>query len=380
MKYKLLASCLFIASCGFIYQQNSEAPEILQETALEATDLPKEAKPLKVLSWNIANLADSPGQSIRGGHVRSEKDYARLREIIEAQNPDIIALQEVSSFAAAEQILNKSVYEIQFESRCLNNRENCLESDGDIYTAIAYKNSLEDAQDFQIDELAISHTNECGVTRRVRGAVGVKFRYGKTVIHVPSLHMKASCKDDTVESGTEDDCVTQRAQYEALVNWMNQIPEDDAIVLAGDFNRKLLSNSDSIRLKLTNSNDLSFLPESGQRSCFSDQDFRYDYALLTSQAFENNPSLREQNVNPYIYTPKSNQAIDFFIVRGLGNVSQISSDQIELPADYRMENPGDTILACDGETVVKFENQDRALVFADAYPSDHCPIVLDIHQ
>jgi hypothetical protein len=61
-------------------------------------------------------------------------------------------------------------------------------------------------------------------------------------------------------------------------------------------------------------------------------------------------------------------------------VLSVTSDQIELPTHYRFENPGHTLLACDGETILKFQDQDRALVFAEAYPSDHCPIVMTIGQ
>lgn len=336
---------------------------------------------IKIISWNIANLAGAPGEALRGGYIRNDSDYSVLKDQLAALDPDIVALQEIGSIEGASRLVDTSRYTVAFESRCLENETACQTDTGDIYTAIAYKNNLPGAETFQMDGLAVDHTNECGVTRPVRGGVGVSFNLADQTVLVPSLHMKATCKDDRIEPGTEDDCETQKTQYDALSDWMDAQPSDHVIVLAGDFNRKLLNEKDSIRQSLdarVSPQALTYLPNAEMRTCWDKSDVRFDFARLKDEARANNPQIEAQNVDPFLYTPDANQEIDFFIIRGEFDRGRISSDQIELQGLYRFENPGNTITQCDGETILKFEGQDRALVFSEAYPSDHCPLLLDI--
>ena len=115
---------------------------------------PVMADDLTIMNWNIANLASDIGVSLRdGSHIRTEEDYERIREIITDTDPDIIALQEIGSIAAARSILGEE-YDVYFESRCT--AEICDADHGDIYSAIAHRNDLpvEDLRPFQIDELS----------------------------------------------------------------------------------------------------------------------------------------------------------------------------------------------------------------------------------
>lgn len=49
------------------------------------------ADDLKILNWNIANLAADVGVSLRdGSHVRTEDDFLRVREIIAPADPDML--------------------------------------------------------------------------------------------------------------------------------------------------------------------------------------------------------------------------------------------------------------------------------------------------
>ena len=158
-------------------------------------------------------------------------------------------------------------------------------------------------------------------------------------------------------------------------------PADDTIILAGDFNRKLLDGTDSIRGLLDSSisaTELSYLPDAASRTCWHRDDFVFEWSRLSREARANNPRIDAQGVEPWIYTPESNQGIDFFVMRCNFGGATVSSDQVELPDLYRFINPGNTITACDGEIIVTFEGEDRALVFAEAFPSDHCPIVMNI--
>ena len=67
--------------------------------------VPSVGEELKLLSWNIANLAQEAGLSLRGGHVRSEADMQVIRYHITRAAPDIIALQEIGSMKGARNVL-----------------------------------------------------------------------------------------------------------------------------------------------------------------------------------------------------------------------------------------------------------------------------------
>src|SRR5262245_19986704 len=173
------------------------------------------AAELRVASWNIANLASGPGVALRG-QTRTEQDYTRMAEHVRLLRPDIMALQEIGSLPGARRVLGEG-WRIVFETRCMTNAQKCEADSNDIYTAIAYREEIADRVSvFQVETLAIDHTDECGNTRPIRGGVGVKLDIGGQPSWVLSVHMKATCKDDNIEPGTEDDCATQRKQYEAL--------------------------------------------------------------------------------------------------------------------------------------------------------------------
>lgn len=332
---------------------------------------------LRIASWNIANLADAPEQSLRG-HVRSEQDYNDIADRIALLGADVIALQEIGSIPGADRVLSAE-FKVAFESRCTNNIHKCQADNDDIYTAIAYRKDIAgEISVFQVDSLGIEHTNECGTTRPVRGGVGVRHEVDGNTTWILSVHMKATCKDDRIEPGTEDDCLTQRAQYEALKTWIEEIPEDDTVVLAGDFNRHLLKSTDSIRKEIFDdfSDEALFLPEGRTRSCWKGA--KLDYTALKNQALANNPAFEAEGVKPRIFSPISNLAIDFFVVFRPRSLRSIASDQVEVDGYYDFRDPGSTIENCDGSMKVTNPGNMETLTFGKANPSDHCPILMTI--
>lgn len=332
------------------------------------------ADELRIASWNISNLASGPGVDLRG-QTRTEDDYVYLRNQVRILGADIIALQEIGSLPGARAVLGDG-YEITFETRCTAHETRCLSDHDEIYTAIAYRKELAGRVEiFQIDSLGIDHADECGVTRSVRGGVGVKLDIGGQMTWIPSVNMKASCKDDIIEEGAEDDCRTQRAQYEELAKWIKSRPEGDAVIVTGDMNRTLLKPADSIRKEvfLDQFSGVQFFPEGQQRACWSGARIKFD--KLVEEAKKNNPAFEAEGLTPRIYSPASNIAIDFFVVVNANTRMSLVADQIELGSQYRLENPGETITKCDGSIVA---NGNIALTFAEAYPSDHCPILLSI--
>ncbi len=289
----------------------------------------------------------------------------------------MIAFQEIGSIAALEAVLPDG-YHYQFETRCLQNSTMCQTDADDIYNAIAVRENLT-ASFFQIDALAIEHQNECGDTpRKVRGGVGVDLVFEGQRYLIPSLHLKATCKDNSIEEGTEDDCATQRAQVERLREWMDAQPSEATLILAGDFNRKLLEESDDIRSTFfADIAQENFLPDSSSRSCWSSFDFDFD--ALSQEARANNPAFDAQDAKPWMFTPTSNREIDFFVVKNAASGITLAAEQMEMPmGSHVFRDAGGALEQCDGSLRKFSETDNRVLTFAEAYPSDHCPIVLSV--
>jgi hypothetical protein len=212
----------------------------------------------------------------------------------------------------------------------------------------------------------------------VRGAVGVKLVMDSDTYWVPSLHLKAACKDDRIEPDTEDDCITQRKQFDILSRWVKSKPVNDKLILAGDFNRKLFNKTDSIRTDIIDKlgSNVSIVPEKQYRGCW--QGHRFDFKKLKEDALANNPEFEKNGITPRIYLPSSNREIDFFIIVESETPKKIASDQIEMGGSYRFVEPGSTINSCDGSMKVTNPAKKETLTFAKSYPSDHCPIALTI--
>ena len=306
--------------------------------------------------------------------MRTESDYAEVAEEIRRVRPDIIALQEIGSIPAARRVLGEG-YQVAFETRCLRNEHKCDADNDDIYIAIAFRNELAGRVTvFQVDSLAINHTDECGNTRPVRGGVGVKLDIGGRPTWVLSVHMKAACRTNNSQSRTPLDCATQRTQFDALKTWILGRPTGDAVIIAGDFNRALLNSKDRIRRSIFSalSNNVRLLPE--HRTCWSG--YRFNWSDLKSEARKNNPEFEASNLEPWIYSPERHRDIDFFMAINTAPGIRFESDQLQ-PPRLRFEKPRRILKKCDG-TVITTRPR-AAITFGDAYPSDHCLIVLKVN-
>ena len=332
---------------------------------------------VKIVSWNIANLASGPDVDLRG-QIRSEDDYEYLRAKLAEIDADVVALQEIGSIPAAKRILGDE-YEVVFESRCIQNPSACMADNDDIYTAIAYRIGLPQFEGtFQIDELAIDHTDECVETHSVRGGVGVMLTIGGRNAWVPSLHIKSACKDNTEEDGTDDDCATQKKQYDILVDWISARPDGDFVILAGDMNRKLLTLSDNIRKDVFELHFpmVQFLPVKEGRMCWAES--TVNFADVTEEVGLSNPEFKDQGMTPKIYEPRYNSEVDFFVVIDPLNQTNFRSSQVQLDGDMRVTGPFATLLTC--EKKIKPLYGKTAWAFGKVYPTDHCPIVLNIEE
>ncbi len=338
-----------------------------------------EATELKIGSWNIANLAEKPGVPLRG-HIRTKADYTAIKNRIKSLDFDILALQEIGSLTAAKAILPKD-YSVHFEERCLNNSTKCENDVGDIFTAIAFKTKkFPGIKREHIANLDIKHQSECSTLkpRRVRGAPFLRFKFeGKRYV-VPSLHLKASCSKNSNESRPDIkyDCKTQRAQVDRLLAWAQEADQSGhTLILAGDWNRELLTDSDNIRKKITSVYPTAQFEPKNPRICWTD--FHFDFGKLRKQARKDLPEISAAGFGYNIYTPRSANDIDFFVMINLDKAVAPVSKQIILGKSKRLERPNGYIETCPPKKPKPF-GDGKVLVFTPAHPSDHCPISLTL--
>ena len=378
------------------------------------------ADELKILNWNIANLASEVGVSLRdGSHHRTEDDFLRVREIIARADPDIVALQEIGSIAAAAKALGPE-YVVIFESRCTS--AICSSDHGDIYTAIAYKHGLAVAEDpVKLDGLSIEHKDECTDPeeegRFVRGGIGISLEHDGFPLKVVSVHLKASCADEASHDAADrpdvqDDCEVLEQQINFLRQWMaSEVMDGTTVVVAGDYNRKFLESGDrqiaAIRelvpeVRIEPSVDSQCWPKNYPQSRgFRKGKFRNSFGHLTA------PDGSSFNWSPYM--PSSIGSRDFFLIAGpasdrLGQAEEILLRPAELVHDpegdsvsgvqrreieeqaatfgVRFDEPGGYISTCEepaeGELPQPkpFLGGNTVLGFQNVYPSDHCPITI----
>lgn len=380
--------------------------------------VPAQAEPLKVMNWNIANLAQEAGVSLRGGHVRTEADMQVIRDHIARTDPDLIALQEIGSMAGARNVLGEG-YELLFETRC---GAACKQDRGDIFTAIAWRKSLDLAvQHVQLDALSETHSSGCvhQSDRPVRGGVGIAFAHDGADYTVLSVHLKASCADEESNDPVRypdlaDDCAVLDKQIATLGNWIkDRTGEGRTVIVAGDYNRKFLEADDRHAAALRQIDPAIRFEPSQQSQCWprnypQSRSFR---KRLAHEAFA-----EAGNFDWLPYMPSSIGSRDFFIISGpqSGRVGpgaeillrpdplvhdpepnnipleqRIAIEEQAKAVGVRMGEPDGYIEACTPEAAdetVKFPppqpfpGGNTVLSFAPMFPSDHCPIEITIGQ
>ncbi len=365
------------------------------------------AETIKLMSWNIANLAE-PGKSLRGVE-RTPDDYNVLRRIIVEQKPDVLALQEIGSIAAAKAILPDG-YQFKFEKRCYENSTSCMSipessDEEDIYTVIAIKNELLEKSNAtffnvssQIDGVEqgmdIYHQSECIAKkpRKVRGAVGVQLRLDGGSLFIPSVHIKATCKNVDRESddATKDDCSTGKKQMQILGGWAKSVTaEGSGYIVAGDFNREFLkSNNKTYKKAFESASNHKFdvFPKKPkERLCWAPEKLPYDKNALVKQVTSINDvnnklyGFQKQGLEPVLFEPRFSHEIDFFLLNAsLVDKYMVSSQQVPMEGDYRLGDISEfTITNCDGNITELKDN--KSFFFAESFPSDHCPIVMELN-
>jgi len=381
--------------------------------AISLTVVPASAEPLKVMSWNIANLAQEAGVSLRGGHVRTEDDMQVIRDTIAKRDPDIIALQEIGSISGARNVLGNQ-YEVAFESRC--GEFACEADQGEIFTAIAWKKSLEvDMDVIHLDALSEIHVSECQYNspRPVRGGVGLSFTFDAVAYKVLSVHLKASCareeNNDVVRyPDLSDDCLVLDKQFNTLNKWIkDQSFAGYTVVVGGDFNRFLLDADDRYPAVLRATNPTVRIEPATESQCWP-RNYPQSRSLRAKLAREAFAEVGPFKWQPYM--PSSIGSRDFFIVSGPETRSVSAGAEILLRPDplvhdpepnnapeaqraaieqqalavgVRIGPPDGYLEACmppsPNETAKlplpqPFPGGNTVLSFAPVFPSDHCPI------
>lgn len=100
---------------------------------------------------------------------------------------------------------------------------------------------------------------------------------------------------------------------------------------------------------------------------------------MEDEAAEIFPEIEAVGGRPLIFRPIHNRLIDFFVARNLPEDTKAVSVQVPLKfGPRRFEEPSAYLEKCDGAPK-KFDNG-QVLTFAQAFPSDHCPILMELTQ
>jgi len=224
-----LSLILFAATCA------ERAKPWLKNFA-RARDVPATPVPhvrssaLRIASWNLQFL-DVEG---RGHEHRTRTDYEALRRYAVALDADVIAVQEVASTAALEQLFAPSLYAYHLASL-----------GGAQRTGFVYRKTLRTRVYPDLSALAL---------RDLRAGSDLGIMMGSRELRLLSIHLKAFCVTGPLDRNDKD-CQKLNAQLPILEGWVDaRAREQVPFAVLGDFNR-VLSNSDDALFRALDDGD-----------------------------------------------------------------------------------------------------------------------------
>ena len=230
---------------------------------------PAGALDVRVAAWNLEHLADTNDEGCVG---RDDADYTGLSEHIDALGTDVIAFQEVENAAAAERVFDAERWSVEVSARpstgtgppCSGRPEARL---GHLATGIAVREGLDYTRHDDFSALA-------GGNRYLRWGTDITVTRDGQALRVLSVHLKSGCwsaREDGYAS-RESDCETLREQMEEFADWVAERREaGEALVIAGDFNRRLAIPGDWAWALLTEDAPTLSLPTAGRISRCDDR-------------------------------------------------------------------------------------------------------------
>jgi len=221
----------------------SAAPQTLETTASESGDL-------RVATWNVEHLAFPATDGCR---ARTDAEVDALRDYAESLSADIIALQEVASIQAVEQIFPADSWQIVISERADTEAYECRESGVDSTqqkVAYAVSNDIVIENVSSLAELGINNPGlRHGLELTVSSDIGR--------VTMLNVHMKSGCFVDDYSRSDREACVTLSEQAPVLDAWVEQREASGtAYMVLGDFNHRLSAPYNRLtQLLSNNSND-----------------------------------------------------------------------------------------------------------------------------
>ncbi|MEI5639269.1 MULTISPECIES: endonuclease/exonuclease/phosphatase family protein [unclassified Pseudoalteromonas] len=237
MKSNVLATAL-VAAAIFFTNGCSNATSSLQPTPQSESE-----SRLRVASWNIEHLAYPANTGCKPRNAREIKALRRYAEGLEA---DIVALQEVHSVAALEQVFDTTKWQFILSDRQDSPAYECR---GSNHTSTQQKTAFAIRKGLEIkahQDLATLGLQRVGLRHGL--VVNVATPLGD--ISLLNVHLKSGCFVADYAQSDKLACELIGAQLPKLKTWLQQRQNQPAIVL-GDFNHRLAASDNRFRSELS---------------------------------------------------------------------------------------------------------------------------------
>ncbi|MEJ6474491.1 endonuclease/exonuclease/phosphatase family protein [Pseudoalteromonas piscicida] len=187
--------------------------------------------PLRVASWNIEHLAYP---SASGCRPRDEAELAALRQYAENLSADVIALQEVDSVAALEQIFSPTKWRLVLSDRKNSRTYECR---GSNYTSTQQKTAFAIKKEITLSNVESFQALGVGV-EGLRHGLEVTLNTSVGEVSILNVHLKSGCFVSNYQDSNKPACQLLARQLPVLKSWLSAHADEQYIVL-GDFNHRL---------------------------------------------------------------------------------------------------------------------------------------------
>lgn len=206
---------------------------------------------LQVATWNVEHLAFPADQGCR---PRTEDELVTLQAYANNLTADIVALQEVGSYEAVENLFPSEQWQIFVSERKDTQAYDCRNSgfkSTQQKVAFAVRKSLiveqvDSLANFGVGNPGLRH----GLELTVNSAMGP--------VTLLNVHMKSGCFVDNYSREQSRACKSLAKQVPVLDAWIEQKEQESKpYIVLGDFNHRLSASYNHLTQTLTNNSDNS---------------------------------------------------------------------------------------------------------------------------